>query len=41
MLVIPVTHGAEAGGLDIQGLPGLQSEFYPGLQNLYIDSVSK
>lgn len=35
MLIIPVTRGAEAGGLEIQGLSGLQSEFYTGLQNLY------
>lgn len=35
MLLIPVTSGAEVGGLEIQGLPGLQGEFYTALQILY------
>lgn len=35
MPAISVAHGAEAGGLGIQGLPGLQGEFYTGVQNPY------
>lgn len=41
MLISPITWEAESGIPQVQGLPGLQSEFKSCLGSLFFDHVSK